>query len=990
MEQRTVKTRRLSRATDAQLDSTEELLENFRAELVFAEFLCGTHPASATEWMKLIESASTIVSSAAQTVPLAEAIAQAEKVLSPLAEAAKTYTVHCVGHAHLDMNWMWSWPETVAATIDSFHTVLILMDEFPEFVFSQSQAAVYELVEQHDPELFARIQEKVAEGRWEVTASHWVECDKNMSGSDALARQLLYTRRYFSSRFELSAADVPIDWAPDTFGHAATVPTYLARGGVEYLYLHRPGAHGGERPLAFRWAGPDESEVLVVNDMNWGYNGVVRASDVVDKATRFAAAVGVRDAMFVFGVGDHGGGPTRRDLSAVAALDRLPVFPRVRFSSAKRYFELLAASRSELPQISGELNFEFTGCYTSQSIIKRANRLGEERIAEAEHACTISNLLTRANYPGAVLESAWRDVLFNQFHDILPGSGVRDTRTYAHGIFQRAIASAGSSATRAFRAVAALVETSHAEDAYASADAGYGAGVGYNSAEGRATMNDRSYATRGRPVVVFNPTSYERTEVIEFTVWDDGSHRPAGSDAHGGVFAGRRFEVHGPDGAVAEAQTVETDRYWGHEYARLVFPVTVGAFGYAAYGILESDAPDGSTGTARTENTSKTARHSNRPHHCSYSWSERETLALENGLVRLELDSDGGIARFLDVSSGAELIAPNEAGMNPLEFRYEQPHPMSAWHVDREMPDDSLRCTRITRGLDGPHVARIDATFHFSGSEFSITYELKVNDPGLYIGIKGTWFERGDETRGVPVLKLVLPFALERCSARFEIPFGSIDRESDILSDVPMLRWAALTGTSTAGPATVVVANDCKYGCLWDGRTVRIPLIRGSYHPDPLPEVGEHEMRFVVTPVVASADGADDIAAAYRVGRSFNAPLIPVGTDVHTGALPSGGALVQVEPGDVAVSGFKTSEDGTMVVLTVYDLTGIACTARLAFPRRIFGAVRAAVQLDLSEQPIGDVPVTADAEQSVIELPIGQNAVASVGIVFETSAVRMT
>ena len=979
MEQRTARTGRLSRATDAQLDSTEELLENFRAELVFAEFLCGAHPDSAAEWMRLIETAATIVASAGDAEPLADAIAGAEHVLSPLAEAAKTYTVHCVGHAHLDMNWMWSWPETVAATIDSFHTVLRLMDEFPEFVFSQSQAAVYELVEQHDPELFARIREKVDEGRWEVTASHWVECDKNMAGSDALARQLLYTRRYFSSRFELSAADVPIDWAPDTFGHAATVPAYLVRGGVKYLYLHRPGAHYGERPLAFRWAAPDGSEVLAVNDMNWGYNGVVRASHVVDKATRFAAAVGLRDAMFVFGVGDHGGGPTRRDLSAVAALDRLPVFPRVRFSSAKRYFELIDAERERLPKVTGELNFEFTGCYTSQSIIKRANRLGEERIAEAEHACTIANLLTRANYPGAVLESAWRDVLFNQFHDILPGSGVHDTRTYAHGIFQRAIAAAGSSATRALRAVAAVVDTTHAEAPYTSADAGYGAGVGYNSAEGRTTMNDRSYATRGRPVVVFNPLPYERTEIIEFTIWDDGRRR--GSTGPGGVFSDRVFDLRGPDGAVAEAQTVETGRYWGHDYARLAFPVTVGAFGFAAYGVVESDAPGGSTETAKT---AKTARHSNRPHHCSYSWRERETLGLENDLVRVEFDAAGGIARFVDVSSGAELISPDDAMCaTPLEFCYEQPHPMSAWHVDREMPDDSLRCTRVTRGLDGPHVARIHAAFRFSGSEFTITYELKADDPGLYIGIKGTWFERGDETRGVPVLKLVLPFALSRASARFEVPFGSVDRSSDIASDVPMLRWVAITGTSTVGQATVVVANDSKYGCLWDGRTVRIPLVRGSYHPDPLPEVGEHEMRFVVTPVAAGSDGAVDVAAAYRTGRSFNAALIPVGTDVHSGTLPSRASLVQIEPSDIAVSSLKTSEDGAMAIVTMHDLTGVAGTVRLTFPRRFFGQVSAAVQLDLSEQPIGDVPVAARADHAIIELPVKPHAVVSVGIIFE-------
>ena len=170
----------------------------------------------------------------------------AESLLAPLGAAAKSYTIYCAGHAHIDMNWMWSWPETVGVTIDSFTTVLRLMEEFPQFIFGQSQASVYRIVEEHRPDMLERIAARVREGRWEVTASHWVEGDKNIASGESLCRHLLYTRRYMQELFGLTPEDVQIDWSPDTFGHAHTVPSYLARGGVRYYYHHRPGVHGGD------------------------------------------------------------------------------------------------------------------------------------------------------------------------------------------------------------------------------------------------------------------------------------------------------------------------------------------------------------------------------------------------------------------------------------------------------------------------------------------------------------------------------------------------------------------------------------------------------------------------------------------------------------------------------------------------------------------------------------------------------------------------
>ncbi|TVQ25062.1 MAG: alpha-mannosidase [Spirochaetaceae bacterium] len=983
---------RLVRSIERSDRRRDELLDIVGAELDFAGFLCGRHPDRAAEWRPLVEQASAAVAEALDGAgaSIDAAVAEAERILMPLSAAAKQITVTCVGHAHIDMNWMWSWPETVAATIDSFHTVLQLMEEFPRFIFSQSQASVYRIVEEHDPELLARIIKAVADGRWEVTASHWVECDKNLSGADSLVRHLLYTRRYMNELFGLSADDVPVDWSPDTFGHAATVPTYLARGGVRYLYLHRPGTHGAARPLVFRWVGPDGAEVLAINDMHWGYNGVVTAGAIVGKSIRFVRESDVDDVLFVYGVGDHGGGPTRRDLRAIESLGSRPLLPAIDYGTGAGYFARLDSRRDVLPTITGELNFEFTGCYTSQSLIKRANRIGEARTALAEHTCAIDALLSNARYPHRVIEEAWRDVLLNQFHDILPGSGVHDTRTFAHGIFQRAMATVGTASTRALRAIASLVDTSGFGDPLAdplgSGDDGYGAGVGFASHEGGVPANDLRFGAAGRPFVVFNTTAFDREEVIECAVWDDGTDSAA--------FEGRELVVDRDDGTTVAAQCTERGRYWGHRYARIRFPVRVPSMGYAVVGVREvvpgaspaGDAPAGEPSAAQASTSGPDAvgaRQVAPPHPCGYSWNERGAEGVENGLIRLVVDPEtGGIASLRDLVTGRDLIAHTDGPTGIIEFVTEHAHPMSSWHVDHESPAGPVRCVGVHRDWSGPFAARVVADLRFGASDFRVEYELRAGDPSLSIRIAGTWFERGGAGVGVPAMKLRLAFALAGASAHFEVPFGSVDRGTDIRSDLPTQRWVALRGNAADGSAAaVVVANDSKYGCAWDGTLLRVPLIRGSYDPDPTPEVGAHEMRFTVRPI----DPADTVAAAYREGLALNAPLIPVSTGVHDGTLPTSDSFVRVGGGAVGVSSLKQSESGELMVVTLHTLAPSPVTVTVRVSHRLAGRVVAAHELDLMEQPLRSLAVAAGDEADTIDVAIPSGGIVQVGFRLERS-----
>lgn len=180
-----------------------------------------------------------------------EDVRQFEEMLAPAQAAAKSIRVNCIGHAHIDMNWMWAFDETVMVAIETVRTMLQLMKEYPDFVFMQSQASVYKIVEEFAPELLPEIRERIRGGQWEVTASTWVETDKNMPNGESLTRHLLYTRQYLMKLLGLSESDFRIDFEPDTFGHTAQVPEILASGGVKYYYHCR----GYDGHSLYRWKG---------------------------------------------------------------------------------------------------------------------------------------------------------------------------------------------------------------------------------------------------------------------------------------------------------------------------------------------------------------------------------------------------------------------------------------------------------------------------------------------------------------------------------------------------------------------------------------------------------------------------------------------------------------------------------------------------------------------------------------------------------------
>lgn len=948
-------------------------VERIEAQLLFARHLCDLHGDRAAPWRSVIDRARAHVQGVlakGHLDSIATVMAEVEAMLSPLGKTAKQYTVHCVGHAHIDMNWMWSWPETVSVTLDSFRTVLKLMAEYSSFKFSQSQASTYAIVERHDSDLLKRIARRVKEGRWEVTASHWVEGDKNLVSAESLCRHLLYTRAYMHRLFGLRPEDVPIDWSPDTFGHAATVPTYLADGGVKYLYLHRPGIHTAQKPGAFWWEGPDGSRVLVRNDMELGYNGEILPG-LVQHLVKFVKLTGGVDYMFVYGVGDHGGGPTRRDILRALDMDKWPVFPNVKFSTARAFYERLEKQADKLPVLMGELNTEFTGCYTTQTLIKKANRIAQNRLVDAETACALALAAVGHRYPADLLVEAWRDTLFSHFHDILPGSGIHDTRTYTHGLFQKSMATTSTAEVLALRRLAAEIDTSTAggppllDVPPSHVASGLGAGVGFQLADGGLPASEQSAGNGPRPLIVFNSTTADRGEIVEATIWDNAPATVTSLRA-------RSFAIRLPDGQTVSPQVVGGGKYWGHEFVTLAFPVRVDGLCYAQYLVLENPCgtsvpePCGVGNLAAIAKSFESAsRQIGYVHHCGYAPVEHSVEGLENEFLRIEINPEtGGIRSLRDKRNGIELITPQQLAP-ALEYAVERPHGMTAWCIEYAGPVEYPKATALRRGQGGPFKATLDVEMQIHESNFTLTYELRAGDPKLYVHIKSVWFQRGTQQTGAPVLRYALPLALGDAQARYEIPFGAIDRSLNRGEELPSLQWVQVSGQSGGQTAGCLLLNDSKHGHSLDGSTLRLTLIRSSYDPDILPEIGQHEIHLALCPFT----GALPVAEAIRAGEEFNRPLRVIGTDIHKGGFPANGRFIRIRPDTVILSTIKKAEDGSALVLRLFNPTSKRAITKLQFNADALGRVVSADKTDLLERFVAKCEIGSDHSTVSVIIP---------------------
>jgi alpha-mannosidase len=341
-----------------------------------------------------------------------------------------------VGHAHIDVAWLWTLGQTIRKSGRTFSTVLRLMEQHPGYTFSQSQPQLYQYTQEYYPEIFAQIKERVKEGRWELMGGTWVEPDCNAIGSESLARQFLLGRNYFRKHF--GNVDTPVLWLPDTFGYSCALPQLIKQAGMKYFITHKMSWNQyNQMPNQLLWwQGLDGTRVLthfLTTPSDWvylphatTYNGLVNAAEVFGTWNNFRQKETHNELITAYGYGDGGGGPTREMLENIEQLGNFPGAPRVRYGTVREFMERVEHDVAErLPLWNGEFYLEYhRGTYTGQARNKRNNRKSEFLLHDAEFLAAWAALATDYQYPYEDVNKAWKLICLNQFHDILPGSSI--------------------------------------------------------------------------------------------------------------------------------------------------------------------------------------------------------------------------------------------------------------------------------------------------------------------------------------------------------------------------------------------------------------------------------------------------------------------------------------------------------------------------------------------------------------------------------------
>lgn len=856
---------------------------------------------------------------------------QSEEKLKIYSKMAKEYRVVCAAHAHIDMNWMWGMQETVSVVIDTFQTMLNLMDEYPEFKFSQSQASTYKIIDEYCPSMLPAIKQRVKEGRWEVTASSWVELDKNMSGTEAMARHLLYSKKYLSKLLDITEESIELDFEPDTFGHSAVVPEILQQGGVKYYYHCR----GFDDESIYRWKAQSGASVLVYREPVW-YNGAIEY-DMMLGVPEYCTDNHTDIMMKVYGVGDHGGGPTRRDIERIMDMATWPIMPQINFGTMHEFFHELEKNIDQFPVIDRELNFAFTGCYTSQGRIKMANRLGEDRLYDGETLSAFASIQEKSGAYSKRFDKAWEKILFNQFHDILPGSGVVETREYAMGLFQEALSYSVANANRAMKVIGDAIDTSALAGETDFQSISEGAGVGYNITKTSKKMGlsqshnfGFSHTHRGngdtRIYTMFNTTQYDREDVTDITIWD-------------WKYETDEIIVIDSKGNEVEFEIIEKDaHYWLHHFTRIAVLTKVPAFGFSTYCVKRRALTKETVAVYPDPRVHK---------------MEDGTVVMENENIKAVFATDTmKLVSLTDKQSNQELVKSNNTSGYFRYIEEEDVNGMSAWIVGGYSKVIDLNETSFVRITDK----------HLSGTRQWIEYDMKFMSSNIKVKIsldqKSTtlrytttvdWHEIGKRGEVTPQLQFFVPFSYKADQYRYDIPAGYVDRDEKG-HDVPAIMYAA--AIPNVGGSTLMLTTDCKYGYRAKDQSLTVNLLRSSYEPDPYPEFGVHSMDIGIV-VCENADWTKLLQKAIQ----FSHPIYPYSNSVHGGTYALEHSFLKVSD-NVKVSTVKIDEaKEDSLIVRMYHCSEqqeevVVTTA---------ASVESAKMIDILENEIEDVKVDGDS-----------------------------
>ncbi|ASC70664.1 Mannosylglycerate hydrolase [Halomicronema hongdechloris C2206] len=815
--------------------------------------------------------------------------------LAPLGTWIKQRQIHLLGHAHLDLAWLWPLEDTWLAAERTFHSVLSLQQTFTELTYTHSSPALFAWLEVNRSDLFQSIQYQVRSRRWAVDAGLWVEPELNLISGESITRQILYGQRYCQDKFGHIS---PIAWLPDSFGFCWQLPQLLAQGGIRYFATQKlrwndtnPFPHD-----LFWWQGLDGTRILSLTlpPIGSDIDPLTMATYACDWETK----TGLPEALWLPGIGDHGGGPTQDMLDKAHRWATSPFFPRLTFTHAVDFLQTLetrlaspphqhssltdislapnassAKSKTNdidtsspsdsdqdlsLPVWHNELYLELhRGCYTTHADQKWYNRRCEDLLYQAELFSSLATLLTDHAYPKAELETAWKQVLFNQFHDILPGSAIPDVFQTANDTWQTALATAKRLLDQALATITQTLPQPHAP------------------------------SNTAIPIFIFNPLNWKRSEVVTITP------PPSSSTKH-------LWCIQDSKGRHVPHQ--KQDQLIQVPEALHFLATDIPSIGYRLFWLSQQE-------------TSSIPTSKNCP-----DWS------LENTFLKVTIDPcSGDLSNIVDKRTQREILS---GPGNQLQAFVDKGQYWDAWNIAPDYAEHPLPSTTLNTIQwieSGPIRQRLRVIRSLNRSTFTQDYVLDVESSLLKIE---TWV---DWQESQVMVKAAFPLTITTDVATYEIPYGTITRptipqtdEDKAKWEVPALRWASL-GTSDY---SISLLTTCKHGFDSQPSQLRLTLLKAPLWPDPKADRGKHHFTYAIYPHLGPL-------SAKHMTRKAHGLNIPIQARLHrpNTLAPDGDpwrSFLSLGDSSLVLSSLKLCEDDSQgFILRCYESQGETTTLNL-------------------------------------------------------------
>ena len=767
--------------------------------------------------------------------------------------------LYLVGNAHLDPVWQWRWQEGSAEAKATIRSALDRMKEFPEFCFVCSSASVYQWVEEFAPEMFEEVKERIKEGRFIVIGGWHVQPDCNLPSGEAFARQSLYAQRYFKENFGVAAK---VGYNVDSFGHNGMLPQILKKSGMDSYIFMRPGPHEKEMESdIFEWVSPDGSSVTtykILDPYCFNFKNLEEMEERVNSLNE-KTCTDLDTAPFFYGVGNHGGGPTIRNLEVLREYAEKHEDVELVYSDVHDFFEEVRSQGIKLPEHHDDLQHHAAGCYAAVSQIKDGVRRAETSLAVAESYNVLAGKLCGKKPKTKEFEEAWKNVCFCHFHDSMDGCSIKEVYEDIDYMIGMAKNTAAVEENNALQTISWVIDTSD--------------------------------TSKGLPVVVFNPHGFDAEQLVQVNK--------------------QYTKVVDSEGKEVPSQLVHSTTYECFWCKDTLFKAHVPALGYAVYYLTDAEAV--------TEN--ENAENAAEAHYAQAStWSGHMTAnehggtILENDIYRIRFELYSGyITSFVDKRADKELITKRAAVPVVIDEYYHD-----TWsHAKNFFTDEMARFSdaKVTVLENGPVRATVKVVSRYNDSTLTQYFSLTPGSDKLEVKAHVDWHEK------YKMLKLAWPMAVENPKAYYEIPFGVIERPADG-EEEPGLTWTAVKGTDD-GFAIVnsnTYSSSVKDGTIYQ-TVVRSPIYGDHGGPrtdeSEFTDQGRFDFAYTLMPI------GDGFTSVTREGKLLNKSFTNIIETWHGGKLSDQSyAGIAIDQPNIMLSALKYSEDGKGMVIRVYETAG--------------------------------------------------------------------